>query len=297
MSGRQLLGIIGLSICLILGPASASFSYAGSTTNDYVEYDRRSVVIIIEVAKLAVSCCFLLAEATARKNQPGQRNMPSQIAPFEASVAARFAVPSIIYTITNNIMLYAMLLVPLNVVYVLLQSKILFTAVLRWLVLGVSVSRRKAVFITIIALACAIVVVPATEVNRDIIGSERSSNTHEPANNTEVSGMPPSDTLFGILLLLAVCALSTLASVYSELLLCSTPGSIHWQNIQLYTIGLVFNFTVSLAHGPLSLRGINGWVLLYIVGVVFFFFFFFFFFFQATRLHHPKPTTCFHPLR
>jgi hypothetical protein len=274
----QLLGILGLSLFLVLGPAAASLSDPASLPSD-LQYDRKSIVIVIEVAKLALSCALLLVEARASSSGRSEGYGLQKVAPFRVGDAARFAVPSVIYTITNNIMLYAMLLVPVNVVYVLLQTKILFTAVLRWLVLGIGISRGKALFVTIIALSCAIVVIPTTAVDLD----NGSNGSHKSAGpNMEVSGMPVSESLFGILLLLVVCALSAMAGVYSELLLCSTPGSIHWQNIQLYTIGLVFNFTVSLAHGPLSLRGLNFWVVVYIVRVEGPKFFFFFFFFSAT---------------
>jgi multidrug transporter EmrE-like cation transporter len=61
---------------------------------------------------------------------------------------------------------------------------------------------------------------------------------------------PPAG--YALLLVQATC--NNFAAVFTERMLKSTPGSLNWQNLQMYTYGIVISFLALAARGlPLSL--------------------------------------------
>eukprot|EP00403_Amphidinium_massartii_P049319 CAMPEP_0178465004 /NCGR_PEP_ID=MMETSP0689_2-20121128/51132_1 /TAXON_ID=160604 /ORGANISM="Amphidinium massartii, Strain CS-259" /LENGTH=249 /DNA_ID=CAMNT_0020091919 /DNA_START=111 /DNA_END=856 /DNA_ORIENTATION=+ len=60
----------------------------------------------------------------------------------------------------------------------------------------------------------------------------------------QINPSPNHTTNFGVILAVVSCVLSAFGGIYSEKLLKKGSGSdsIHWQNIQLYTWGIFFNY-------------------------------------------------------
>ena len=62
-------------------------------------------------------------------------------------------------------------------------------------------------------------------------------------------GMALSQPPLGYVLLLVQATCNNFAAVFTERMLKSTPGSLNWQNLQMYTYGIVISFIALTARG------------------------------------------------
>ena len=140
---------------------------------------------------------------------------------------ARFMIPAFIYFANNNIVFFILRLVDPVTFQLLSQLKTIFTGLLFRLFLQRRLSAIQ--YTALITLACgtATAQIPSDDSN------------HESA-------------LGGLLLSVVSAFLSSLGGIYSEKLLKDRPSaSLHWQNMQLYAWGVLFNVLGALIYdGP-----------------------------------------------
>jgi len=149
---------------------------------------------------------------------------------------ARFMIPAFIYFVNNNVVFFILKLVDPVTFQLLSQLKTIFTGLLFRLFLQRRLSAIQ--YTALITLACG----------------------------TATAQIPSGDSnhgsaLGGLLLSVLSAFLSSLGGIYSEKLLKDRPSaSIHWQNMQLYAWGVLFNLLGALIYdGPrLAQQGLFG---------------------------------------
>ena len=149
---------------------------------------------------------------------------------------ARFMIPAFIYFVNNNVVFFILKLVDPVTFQLLSQLKTIFTGLLFRLFLQRRLSAIQ--YTALITLACG----------------------------TATAQIPSGDSnhgsaLGGLLLSVLSAFLSSLGGIYSEKLLKDRPSaSIHWQNMQLYAWGVLFNLLGALIYdGPrLAQNGLLG---------------------------------------
>lgn len=146
---------------------------------------------------------------------------------------ARFMIPAFIYFVNNNVVFFILKLVDPVTFQLLSQLKTIFTGLLFRLFLQRRLSAIQ--YTALITLACG----------------------------TATAQIPSGDSnhgsaLGGLLLSVLSAFLSSLGGIYSEKLLKDRPSaSIHWQNMQLYAWGVLFNALGFAIKDGGSLA--NGW--------------------------------------
>jgi len=130
-----------------------------------------------------------------------------------------FMLPAVIYFVNNNCLFFILQEVDPTTFQLLSQMKTILTGLLFRLFLKRYLTTVQ--YLALLTLACGTAVsqLPNTTVNAKVMTS-----------------------VWGVLLSLVSSLLSALGGIYSEKLLKNRPSaSIHWQNIQLYLWGVVFN--------------------------------------------------------
>ena len=128
-----------------------------------------------------------------------------------------FMLPGLIYFVNNNCLFFILQAVDPTTFQLLSQMKTIFTGLLFRVCLGRHLSGVQ--YLALVTLAC---------------GTATSQIPSGAATGHA--------SLVGFLLSLVSSMLSALGGIYSEKLLKGRPSaSIHWQNIQLYTWGILFN--------------------------------------------------------
>eukprot|EP00013_Stygamoeba_regulata_P027204 CAMPEP_0177664502 /NCGR_PEP_ID=MMETSP0447-20121125/20528_1 /TAXON_ID=0 /ORGANISM="Stygamoeba regulata, Strain BSH-02190019" /LENGTH=281 /DNA_ID=CAMNT_0019170479 /DNA_START=166 /DNA_END=1007 /DNA_ORIENTATION=- len=130
-----------------------------------------------------------------------------------------FIVPGIIYVVDNNISFLILQHYDPSTMQVLSNVKVLFIAVFYRLLLKKVLFANQ--YISLLLLACGLVVCESGD-NHKMPGQVVSSWT-------------------GFSMLMANNCLAAFADVYCEYALKSSTSSIHFQNLQLYSYGILFN--------------------------------------------------------
>jgi UDP-sugar transporter A1/2/3 len=131
--------------------------------------------------------------------------------------ALQYAVPELIYCINNFLVLVILEYVDMTTFQLLGQLKIVFTGLLFRVVLRRRLSDYQ--WLAIWQLACGATV------------------SQIPTSEPQKTNAP----FFGVVLSVISCCLSALAGIYNEKIMKDKASvSIHWQNLQLYTWGIVF---------------------------------------------------------
>lgn len=144
----------------------------------------------------------------------------------------KISVPSIIYTVQNNLLFVAVSNLDAAVFQVTYQLKILTTALFSVLMLGKPLSRLQ--WLALFILFCGVALVQV-----------------QPSNSSQSKVAVEQRPLLGLVAVLVQCCLSGFAGVYFEKILKGTNQSIWLRNVQLGIIGSVIGFiTMEINDGP-----------------------------------------------
>jgi len=203
------------------------------------DYNPVSSTLLSESAKIFISAGFLYgtSQVTAVK--------------LDMREAMQYAIPALIYFVNNNLVFVILSHVNPTTFQLLSQLKTAFTGILFAMCLG----RRLSViqWLAIWQLTCGTAV------------------SHIP--NVAVENGGRESSFVGLCLSVISCMLSACGGIYSEKLLKDrAKESIHWQNVQLYFWGVLFNLVGTLLHDPGVLfegggllKGYNFWACMVIV--------------------------------
>jgi UDP-sugar transporter A1/2/3 len=144
---------------------------------------------------------------------------------------ASYIIPSFIYFINNNCIFFILQAVDPTTFQLLSQMKTIFTGLLFRIFLKRRLSAVQ--YLALLTLACG------TACSQLPSGNGGGSKWHKSAAAMHAGMAAP---LIGGLLSVFSSLLSALGGIYNEKLLKGRPStSIHWQNIQMYVWGVVFN--------------------------------------------------------
>jgi UDP-sugar transporter A1/2/3 len=234
--GTRLLGVpmkwVSL-VSLTLQTSAQVFIIKWARAGEGPAYLASTVVLSTEILKTMVS--FLLVALSS-----------GGIAPAADTVLMHFtrnpmdtlslSVPSLLYTVQNNLMFFSLLKLSAAVQQVTYQVKILTTALLSVIMLGKTLGATRWCALFILLAGVLLVQWP-----RD-----------SALKSTGVG----SDAFMGFLAVLAACFTSGFASVYLEKLLKQTDASIWVRNVQLGAFGVVMAAIVAcLQDGERILEG------------------------------------------
>jgi UDP-galactose transporter len=143
----------------------------------------------------------------------------------------KMCVPSGLYVVQNNLQYLGASHLPAAVFQVLVQMKIITTALFSVTMLSRKLSGMQ--WIAIVSLGLGIGVVQVSQ------NSGSSSAAKEEEESGEVSGFIASSSMVGVVAVLVSCLTSGFAGVYFEKVLKTNSTSIWMRNIQLAIIGIV----------------------------------------------------------
>ncbi|XP_048422655.1 CMP-sialic acid transporter 1 isoform X2 [Pyrus x bretschneideri] len=160
-----------------------------------------------------------------------------------------YPIPSVIYLIHNNVQFATLVYVDTSTYQILGNLKIVTTGILFRLFLRKKLSNLQWIAIVLLA-----------------VGTTTSQ--------VKGCGEASCDSLFsapiqGYMLGILSACMSALAGVYTEFLMKKNNDSLYWQNVQLYTFGVIFNiarlgfddFRGEFENGPWWQRLFNGYSL------------------------------------
>ncbi|KAK3273712.1 hypothetical protein CYMTET_18062 [Cymbomonas tetramitiformis] len=172
-------------------------------------YNSATVPLLAEALKLAISSSLLFTEHSRTGEAPQVTR--------DTRTVIKYIIPSIIYLICNNLTLDVLRYLPPSTYQILSNLRIVTTGLLSWLFLRRPLSRLQWIALVLVSAGA--------------VSSQLGSNND--------GAMKAS--LKGYFLMLLLCFLAALGGVVTEALMKGNRDSIHWQNTQLYTFGLVFN--------------------------------------------------------
>lgn len=205
------LGLMVAQACTLVVVMRAS----RTTAVDGPRYLNSTAVFWAEVLKLLCSFVFLGAELGGPE-KAWQAVLDQAVNSPRETVTV--IVPSLLYTVQNNLLFIALSNLSVAVYQVTYQLKILTTAVLSVLILGRSLSSEKWSALVMLTVGVAVIQLPKGDTL---------------ANRTKGQG----NALTGFSAVLAAAFTSGLAGVYLEKLLKQTDSSIWLRNIQLAFCG------------------------------------------------------------
>ncbi|NXV00895.1 S35A4 protein, partial [Cettia cetti] len=198
-------------------------------------FSSTSVVVLVELTKLALSLLLLLAEPAA--------------AAVSWRHAAPFALSALLYAANNNLVVHMQLFMDPSTFQVLSNLKIVSTALLYSLLLRRRLGARRWLALLLLLAAGA------------------SYSCGGLRGRGEPGGMRLHVTPVGLLLLCLYCLISGLSAVYTEAILKSQALPLSLQNIFLYFFGVLLNLLGSVWSGTEGgfLEGFSPWVLLVVL--------------------------------
>ncbi|CAL9030323.1 unnamed protein product [Prunus brigantina] len=209
-----------------------------SQSNGKYKYDYATVPFLAEVFKLAVSSLLLWRE---------RRISPSVRMTTDWKSVRLYPIPSIIYLIHNNVQFATLVYVDTSTYQIMGNLKIVTTGILFRLFLRRKLSNLQWIAIVLLA-----------------VGTTTSQ--------VKGCGEASCDSMFsapiqGYMLGILSACMSALAGVYTEFLMKKNNDSLYWQNVQLYTFGVIFNiarllfddFRGGFENGPWWQRLFNGY--------------------------------------
>lgn len=203
-----------------------------------IPFSSTSVVVLVELTKLALSLLFLLVGV---QEPPG--------AALSWRHAAPFALSALLYAANNNLVVHMQLFMDPSTFQVLSNLKIVSTALLYSLLLRRRLGWRR--WLALLLLLAAGVAYSC--------GGLRGHG--------DPGGMRLHVTPVGLLLLSVYCLISGLSAVYTEAILKSQALPLSLQNIFLYFFGVLLNLLGSVWSGMEGgfLEGFSPWVLLVVL--------------------------------
>jgi len=197
--------------------------------NDYLP---TTIVLFTEILKASVS--FLLVSAQAGGVLAGLGIIHQQLFqnPREALKAL---VPSLLYTVQNNMMFFSLAMLSAAVQQVTYQLKIFTTAILSVLMLGKTLDPVR--WVSLVFLVVGVMLVQWPKPNGETISNG--------SRDEGFFGIERGAAL-GFAAVLAACFTSGFASVYLEKLLKHTTATIWERNVQLGIFGAIMAFAVAM---------------------------------------------------
>lgn len=220
---KAFLFVLGATCYALLG----IFSQLSKSDDGSYAYSMPTVVLTAEAVKLCISSLFLSQE---RKTPSSALHVLSSTSP---RTWALWTVPSALYSLNNNLdMLYIQYMDPATA-QVLVQLKIITTAIAWWLVFQKPLGHRKWLALLFLFLGCV--------------------GAGWPKESTDGSMYIKP---FGAVLIGVYVFISATAGVYNEWLykVGGSEESIHASNVRLYAIGVCFNFMGFVAGIPVDER-------------------------------------------
>lgn len=181
-------------------------------------YLNTTAVFFSEVLKLVCSFCFLVNE---QGNVASASRTVVNTFTRSSSELLKVCVPSLLYTVQNNLLFISLSNLSGAVYQVTYQLKILTTAVLSVIILNKALGATKWFSLVLLTIGVALIQMP------------RGGNVAVEAHG---------NTAIGLTAVLSACVTSGLAGVYLEKILKQTDASIWMRNIQLAFFGAVLAF-------------------------------------------------------
>lgn len=191
-----------------------------------LDYSPAASTLCTEALKIVISGCFLVRNGDHKKVKIDMKEL------------GQFSIPAVIYFVNNNLVFIILSYVNATTFQLLSQLKTVFTGLLFRVFLGRQLSKWQ--YLAIWQLTCGTAV------------------SHIPLNASATAGDGQGMSSLGFALSVTSCLLSAMGGIYSEKLLKGTvSSSIHWQNIQLYGWGIIFNFLGACISDPDVLASVN----------------------------------------
>lgn len=211
-----------------------------SQSNGGYRYDYATVPFLAEAFKLAVSSFLLWREIRAN---------PSTRMTTDWRSVRLYPIPSIIYLIHNNVQFATLTYLDTSTYQIMGNLKIVTTGILFRLFLRRKLSNLQWMAIVLLAVGTT---------TSQVKGCGEASCQ-------SLFSAPIQGYMLGIL---SAC-MSALAGVYTEFLMKKNNDSLYWQNVQLYTFGVIFNmarlllddFQRSFEKGPWWQRLFDGYTI------------------------------------
>jgi len=219
-------------LALTLQTSGQAILIKWSKANSSEEEDKylsSTAVFFTEVLKTLVSLGLVVLESGG---VPAAR--ASIVAHFSQSPSEllKAAVPSLIYTIQNNLMFYSFEKLSAPVQQVLYQMKIISTAGLGVLMLGKSLTEIQWVSCFLLACGVAMVQLPQGGLDPTQVGGDWLSSDH----------------VKGFIAVFCACLTSGFAGVWIQKMLQQTTASIWMRNVQLGSFGLTMGLLVTFVQ-------------------------------------------------
>lgn len=195
-----------------------------TTVVDGPRYLNTTAVFFSEVVKLFCSFLFLSHEKGSALTAADLVQQQFTRTPGEM---AKVSIPSLLYTVQNNLLFISLSNLSGAVYQVTYQLKILTTALLSVLILGKSLGTTKWCALVTLTVGVALIQLP---------------HGSAPKLTTTTNASSSSNTTVGLVAVLSACMTSGLAGVYLEKILKQTDASIWLRNIQLAFFGGVLGF-------------------------------------------------------
>jgi len=192
-----------------------------------IPYSSASVILFVELCKLLFSISFLSSDIMAGKVQ----NQPLR-------TWLAFSVPAILYCINNNLCVHVLLFIDPASYQLLVNIKIVTTAVLYRIIIKRPISRIKWVALSLITVAGVCNSYGGIKSTPAKVAAKVAEATDAPSQHLDIYV-----SVTGILLVLLISLISGFAGVYTEYIVKRQfQISLHQQNTMLYTFGVLFNF-------------------------------------------------------
>eukprot|EP01129_Flabellula_baltica_P003738 TRINITY_DN13471_c0_g2_i1.p1 TRINITY_DN13471_c0_g2~~TRINITY_DN13471_c0_g2_i1.p1 ORF type:complete len:343 (-),score=58.16 TRINITY_DN13471_c0_g2_i1:33-1007(-) len=201
---------------LIFGSASSFIIDSMKSSGSY-PFKPAVAVLIVESVKWIVSLCMLTGDIYFRG---------ATVPTFHLQSFMKFLIPGIVYMINNNLAFYALKYLTAPLFSLLSNLKVFFTALAMILILKRQFSKKVYIALGMLFLGvCLTQIKPGTEYS--------------------------ADSLTGIMIPVFMSFFSGFAGVYTEYLFKDKSGPegsdhIAWQNLQLYTFGIILNSVEAL---------------------------------------------------
>ncbi|TRZ09875.1 hypothetical protein HGM15179_017225 [Zosterops borbonicus] len=200
-----------------------------------------TAVVMAEAMKGSACLLLLLIQHRGSVRQTAVTLHEAVVGQFGDTL--RLAVPSLIYTLQNNLQYVAISNLPAATFQVTYQLKILTTALFSVLLLGTALSRLQ--WLSLALLFAGVALVQAEQARAAPAASALSLS---PSPGPEA---PAQSYAVGLAAVAASCLSSGFAGVYFERLLKRSGGSIWVRNVQLGAVGTAVGLGAMLAaEGP-----------------------------------------------
>mmetsp|Transcript_8721 Transcript_8721/g.20005 ORF Transcript_8721/g.20005 Transcript_8721/m.20005 type:complete len:370 (+) Transcript_8721:125-1234(+) len=210
-------------------------------------YLNTTAVFFSEVVKLFCSYLFLCQEQGSLGSAASLTWVHFTRSPVEL---LKVLVPSLLYTLQNNLLFVALSHLSGAVYQVTYQLKILTTAILSVIILGKALGPTKWAALVTLTAGVALIQLP-----RGMPSSGASEASDETSTTTAaLAVMTGGSGAVGLAAVLSACVTSGLAGVYLEKILKQTDASIWLRNIQLAFFGAGMAFFGALIQDGSQIR-------------------------------------------